>query len=297
MRFIRTYSSDVTAPVKSAEVDGIADPQLLAHALFNMTTKREQFPYSSFLRCSSLHDVCVREKILGLRSGVMWGRATPAGLQMTFDIGNAVHRYLQDSGDYLSTNFLGWWQCLNCGFMYFGRRPSQECSGCGSSVRCINYSEYSLKMETPYRVTGHIDGFVEVAPGDLRILDFKTCSGKDFEAMTAPKGDHTIQVNAYMMLMQADTQIPVQFNPDKGFVAYISKRHQKGIPVKVFPVRKDPDVVGYLQDTLESFNRGVVDPTYVPDPLPECRDGAFATYRGRNCPMKEQCQKNFEKTS
>jgi hypothetical protein len=121
-----------------------------------------------------LHDVSVRERVLGYRSHAFFKRAINANLHLTFALGHAIHDYLQNTVVNFGDKRFGWWKCAACGHKYFGRFPKHDCGGCKAPKKAIRYEEHSIKMEDPFRTTGHIDSFMEVEPSSIRVVDFKT---------------------------------------------------------------------------------------------------------------------------
>jgi len=153
-------------------------------------------------------------------------------------------------------------------------------------------------MEDPYRVTGHIDGFLEVAPGEFRVVDFKTCSGADFDKLIAAKGDHVIQVSAYMGLLKYDPNLPVKFNERVGYVAYIPKRHQsKGFPIKIFRVDRSQEVDRYVKSVLDSFVLGLRDESYLPAPISDCITSDFCGTKAKYCCMSDLCSDLYKESA
>ena len=290
MRLIRQIPTGGQAPQSS--IDDVTNPQLLANSLMDLGGERQEVQFPSYLRVSMLHDVCVRQRVLGYRTKSLFKKVTNTSMQLTFDIGHAIHHFLQNSESYFGDKRFGWWKCLNCGHKYFGRYPKSGCKECKAPKQAIQYEEHSIKLETPYRVTGHTDCFLEVAPGVIRLADFKTISGEDFEKLTAPKGDHCIQISAYLKLLEMDKSLPVTIDPNKGFVIYVSKKHTvKSLPIKVFHVTRNPLTDQYIHDTLTSFTEAIQDERIVPLKHPQCEQTRFSCYRAKSCPVREECQR------
>lgn len=293
MRLIRQIPTG-GAQAPQSSIDDVQNPQLLANSLLDLGGERSEVLYPSRLRVSMLHDVCVRQRVLGYRTKALFTKATNTSMQLTFDIGHAIHSFLQNSDKYFGVKRFGWWMCMHCGGKYFGRFPKSNCKECNSPPRNIQYLEHSIKMDDPYMVTGHTDCFLEVGPGDIRLADFKTITGEEFEKLNSPKGDHKIQVSAYMMLLELDKSLPVNINPNKGFVIYVSKKHTvKSLPIKAFHVERDPLTDRYIQETLSTFTEAIRDGVTVPPKHPQCEQTRFTCYRAKSCPTREECQRQL----
>ncbi len=288
---VRKLRVSVPSVVSNAlNIDNVDDPSMLAHRLMNLESTQEERLPSRRLRMSSISKVCVRSQLLAYRGDLTDVERLPIGMRVTFDIGNALHLFFQNSNRYLGKNRLGWWECLACGNRVFGRQPQKKCSVCGASSRAFQYHEHALKMPEDIPVSGHIDCFLEVAPGDIRVLDFKTINGDDFETITAPKADHVIQVTGYMKYIQYDKTFPVEVNPDKGLLLYISKKHTfKNLPFKIFHVRRSNVYDELLNKKVQEFSRGLEDPSFLPQPLDECVTSKFKSSTCRYCNTLLEC--------
>lgn len=297
MMIVRKLRVTVPSVVKDAmNIDIVDDPQMLAHRLMSLESTRETKLPDRRLRMSSIANVCVRGQLLAFRNNTSMSEYLPAGMKVTFDIGNAIHLFFQNSQNYLGERRLGWWQCLTCGSKVFGRKPQKKCGMCGASDRASQYHEHALRMPDDIPVSGHIDCFVEVAPNDIRVLDFKTINGEDFETLKAPKADHVIQVTGYMKFIQYDSTFPVKVNPDKGLVLYISKKHvTRGLPFKMFHVQRLKVYEDFIDAKVNDFKHGLDDESYLPAPLDACVNSKFASYACRSCPVVRECLKKYGK--
>lgn len=291
-RSLRVGDDDGESMPALDDLDGITDPQLLAHALLQVDTEAEEHGYAPRLRCSSLHQVCVRERLIGFRENLKNRSYNGIGLQVTFDIGNAVHFYLQNSPRYFRDMALGWWECMACGHRYFGRRRKKKCPDCGAHPRAFFYKEHFLKLDEPYLLSGHTDDLLEVHRGDARVTEFKTINGDEFDRLTGPLANHVIQVTGYLMGLPHDRNLPIRVNPDKALILYVSKAMKVGkFPMKAYHVRKSAPVVDAIEKDLEEFKRGMEDRSYLPDPMEGCRAAAFKAGRAKWCPARTYCER------
>ena len=293
---VRKLRVTVPSVVQDAlNIDNVDDPQMLAHRLMNLESTKETKLPDRRLRMSSISKVCVRGHLLAYRNNISSTEHLPVSMRVTFDIGNALHLFFQNSPDYLGYKRLGWWQCLACGTQTFGRKPQMKCSACGAAARAIHYREHALKMPDSIPVSGHVDCFLEVASGDIRVLDFKTINGEDFETLKAPKADHVLQVIGYMKYMQYDENFPVKVNPDKGLLLYISKKHTvKSLPFKIFHVNRLKIYEDVIDKKVADVKHGLEDVSYLPDPLDECIKSKFVSSTCRNCPVVLLCLSEYK---
>lgn len=272
-----------------AGIDSVTDPAMLAHRLLNLESSSEVRHVDHKLRMSSLHRVCVRAQLLSLRDNLVVRETLPVSLRVTFDIGNAIHEFLQNSSGYFGGNLFGWWQCLACQGKVFGRKPLSKCS-CGASARASRYVEHALRLPDGIPVSGHIDGFLEVAPGDIRVVDFKTINGDEFDALSAPKPEHMLQVTGYMHFAQMDDTLPVRIAPRSGLVLYVSKKHAaRALPFKMFHVRHDPMYLTVIEEKVALFRRGLSAADFLPPPVSVCTGSGFRSSVSRACPAHALC--------
>ena len=278
-----------------ASIDNVEDPVMLAHRLINFdSVERRNFPNK--LRMSQMHNVCVRGQLLAYRNNISSREMVSPGMQVTFDIGNALHEFFQNSYKYLGNNRLGWWRCVSCDHVIFGRKPSQKCIKCGASPEALRYLEHTLNLPKDIPVSGHIDCFLEVSPGDVRVLDFKTINGEDFANLQSPKAEHCIQVNGYMHYIQSDLKMPIRINPERGLLLYISKKHvAKSLPFKIFHVKREPIYIDFISNNVKLFKQGLDTPTFLPEPSITCVETKFTSYHSRSCPVHNLCVKELSK--
>ena len=147
-------------------------------------------------------------------------------------------------------------------------------------------------MKDPFRLTGHLDGLIEVKPGDIRIADYKTINGKEFKELERPHADHVMQVHGYFKGVENTDTLPVKVNADSALLIYFSKQHEaKTMPVKAFHVTRSEMVERTLDRILLPFAEAVRDETALPAPLQRCVRANFGDCRAKNCPTKELCQR------
>ena len=273
-------------------IDDVSNPTLLAHQLLNLNNLVEHQVYTDRLRLSSIADVCVREQLLGFRNSVERKTTLAIGLQITFDLGNGIHDFFQNHTGYFGHNSLAWWRCSACRKKQFGRKPKQNCPHCNALHGAFRYEEHSLRLPDEIPLTGHPDYFLEVGSGDIRVVDFKTINGEEFALLNAPKYEHVMQVTGYMEYLQRDETLPISVNPSKGFILYISKKHQtKTLPFKMFHVEKSIKHVEIIREKVSLFGQGLADPSFLPPVLESCRISEFLSGRAKSCPVAHLCQR------
>jgi hypothetical protein len=284
----------VESAIAQTGIDTIESPTLLAHHLLALDTPVQEESYLRKLRLSGIADVCVREQILGLRNTVVLESKIPLGLRVTFDIGNAIHNFLQNEGIYFGDSRLGWWRCCACGNRQFGRKPKRNCVKCSALPDAIQYHEHTLQLPEDVPVSGHPDNFLEVADGDIRIVDFKSINGIEFDKMTAPKAEHVMQLVGYMHYIGMDLSLPVKVNIQRGLIIYVSKKHTvKQLPFKAFHVLRSLVYIKVIEDKVALFKHALEDEQFLPDADAACAGSSFSCTRARYCPVVSLCKSAY----
>lgn len=277
-------------------LDACTDPVALTWRLTPIQFTEEARPYTDRLRASKLHAVCVREHLLGYRLSLEKPVSLDLSSRVTFDLGNAIHSYLQNSPAYFGTRKYGWWKCARCGKSVFGvasRYAGVPCKDCRVPLQ---YDEHELFVDHPWRASGHIDLFVDVSDDDtplLRVLDIKTIRRSEFQRLSSALADHRIQVIAYMMFLEhTDHGIPFELDLRSGYVLYVSKEHiGGGLPLKVFRVERDDGPLEYyVEDVLSTFQRGLDDPSFLPPAKAACVESDFTSWEAKQCPARFACR-------
>ncbi len=296
LRYVRRVSTNVESKSDQQQTQ---DPYALAHKLINWSSKSSAIVYSRYLRSSTIYDSCVREQALGyMHSERFHYKHVPVSMSATFEIGNAVHFWLQNQPKFFGDRLIGIWTCLACGSSRFGRRPKTKCLKCGASPSSSVYTELTLKVGPPLYGQGHVDLLLEVDPGRIYICDIKTIAGDSFKALDEPLIQNVYQVVDYMLLMLngGAKDIPVSVQTDKALVLYVPKAHQStAFPGKAFWVQRD----GFIEEAILSKRRQfakAVETGKLPEPLTECKASKFAAYRSRQCALMELCKKTYEES-
>lgn len=260
--------------------------------------RREQVPHTGmYFRSSGLYRLCPRSIQLGRAHEVNLAITVNSKLRWIFGSGTAIHTQFQQ--DYLPTLgdvFQGWW-----------RRVAPSEGGAAQEERCVGESlnEFSLRnkwvprpegdgwqyeelefLNREFRLTGHCDGVLVWGENDIEALELKTISSRGYEAVDPalggrPKGEHVIQVQAYMWLMGLDRARIVYINKDlnqlfpSGICEHVVERDDAQIKL----------IQGMLRDCAQAADLGLeIEPF---DRLPECTKKSDP--RAKDCPTKHEC--------
>lgn len=254
--------------------------------------RRDQTPEEGmWFRSSGLYRLCPRSLQLGKEHGVNLALNVDSKLRWIFGSGTAIHTQFQQ--DYLPTLgdvFQGWWskpgsgepwqkgEALTEGSLSHKWRPRPEGSG-------WQYEELEFVNEE-YRLTGHCDGVLAWGEDDIEAFELKTISSRGYDNVDPalggrPKGEHVIQVQAYMWLMGLNRARIVYVNKDlnklfpEGICEHIVERDEAQIKL----------IQGMLKDCASAADLGLSVPLY--DRIPEC--SKKSAYRAKDCAARDYC--------
>jgi len=277
--------------VKSLEIDKISDPLAVASHFLSMEAAKEEVAIRE-PRASAVYDGCMRKCVLGTKHSLAEKRYTNVKSKFLFGMGNAVHYWLQNTPDIFGSERYGWWRCLACGKVRyeFGPPPRTKCS-CGASVAATVYHEHQVEIHEPVIVTGHLDMFVKVQT-KYRVVDFKTIEGEHFKRLAAPLIENLWQIQTYMWAASQDQKIPVEIDSRVGYIAYVSKKDFEGmLPVKMFPVKRDEELLDRIKSKLMLYKKGLKDfPKNVPAMVDDCPKNDFNNWRFKSCVAQQYCR-------
>lgn len=249
-------------------------------------------------RASKLYDACMRQHVLGTHFSVELTQRIAFKQKVTFSMGNAVHWWMQNKSDVFGLRRIGWWRCVACKkVLYFGRPPKKRCPHCKAYPEAIHYHEHYLNLKSPLAVTGHPDMFFEKQKGLFRVTEIKTMNGDEFERLAAPVIGHEWQVQTYMWgCNQKGAGLPVPIDPAVGYVCYVSKKqHRDILPLKMFPIRRDDQLLRRAKAKLKQYKEGRQDfPNNLPELHSECERRNFNAYRARSCPVLNNCMEYID---
>lgn len=247
----------------------------------------------SCLRASSLHSACVRMHVLGTKLEKEKISKANISLRLTFGIGNALHKWIQNTPDVFGDKRRGWWRCTACNtVLYFGAPPKKKCNKCGARPEAIIYHEHSMRLRKPYHVSGHPDLFI-YKHKVYRVVEAKTMNPKDFDKLVAPLVDHEWQILTYMWGLQKDKRMPVKIDKTVGYVAYIAKKLTvKEFPIKMYPVAYSEPVIKRIKAKLRAYETSMKNyPKILPELDDTCKRQELEGYKTRACPVGIECKK------
>jgi hypothetical protein len=248
-------------------------------------------------RASSLYSECMRRLVIGSTLGRTRQEHLSVKDRMMFGIGNALHYWLQNTGDILGDRRRGWWKCTACrNVLYFGGPPKTKCTKCGAYPEAIIYFEHPMRLTEPYKVTGHPDMFLEPEPNIFRVTEIKSLGGEDFDKLNAPLVEHENQLQTYMWGLPQDDRFPIVIDDSLGYMFYICKRHRvKDLPMKMFPVPRNDAMILRIKAKLELYKKGMEDyPNDLPPVAEACLRGGRNNYQARTCVVREECFRFYE---
>lgn len=275
-----------------SEIEGMNDASAIAAESIEMVSSKETNQIGA-PRASSLYGACMRKLVLGTlqcRSEDQWEGVKD---RLTYGIGNAIHFWVQNTGELFGSRRRGWWRCTACNKVrYFGAPPRSKCENCGARKEATIYHEHSLKMTGEYEATGHPDMFFEKVKGIFRLAEIKSISGDAFPKLKAPMIQHEWQLLAYMWGCAKDKTLPVKTDPKVGYVVYVSKKHHADIlPVKMFVVKANRYILDQIKAKLKSYKAGIKDPkNSLPERASACTKN-FQCYQASSCVCRPECKK------
>ncbi len=259
--------------------------------------------HDSYLRASGLYKVCARrEAIFCARPSADVPTKTSVGLQLTFDIGKAIHHLYQNY--YLGPMGRLWgdWFCARCDAVVFRGTMPGTCPRCDVGRSALTYHEMRV-IDHRLRYSGHPDGLLVDSPTDVKprmVGEIKSVSTYQYkELRNGPQTEHVIQVHAYMRLLKLSDALLIY--ADKGRQAdwtFAPDGITAGTPhVKVFHVRFDHAFWAEIERRIEDFWRAQA--LMVRDEAPT--DDDVTTFcrvceseyddLARNCPARSLCFK------
>ena len=249
--------------------------------------RNEETPFfddKSYLRVSSLADMCPREEVLASSLKFVRTRVIEADLGMIFAHGTALHWVLQNQVLGNTGAFLGVWRCVECAKQYgqtaenlqvaqtLVRRPA-KCEAC----ECTDFLYREQKFYNhEYRIGGHPDGFLVLAgmPG-LGLAEFKSVGPRsEWEVRSTPNLGHVVQVQTYMWLTGLKW----------GKILYWAKGGNGMQALFEHTVERDEEAIEAIKSTIRSIWNGVT--SGIP-PARVCTD--IGCPRAVKCQLKNAC--------
>lgn len=226
-----------------------------------------------YYRVSSLVRLCPRQEVLRLRHKVISKEKIDHKLQKTFDIGSALHWWIQNKWFGPWGYLVGHWRCIGCSKIYDGKMPS-KCE-CGS-VNGFLYEELTFE-DKELRIQGHCDGVLD-AGDELKILEIKSCNSIQFNIATVKQRDafapHKDQLQMYMFMSGIRSGIILYFEKDTSMVHDFRYEYDKSAVDRV--LRR-------LEQAREAMRTDVLPPREI------CQ--AKDCSRAKSCPVRTECFK------
>jgi len=298
VRFVRRKRREA-----QCRVDSMTDQELLISLMPCIGDRSKQLDvgrmYDGTIHASSVSQLCLREIILGsyLQASDRLKKSLAIHTKMTFAIGNAVHRILQNDPQYLGNRVAGRWKCLACTYStpYLERKP-KYCPRCKSNAGALIYNELELRIPG---MSGHPDLLIRVDDDSkiIRLGEIKTMAVGEFESLKGPRWQDVMQLHAYMLLVDYSS-FPFAVDTSIGYVLYAAKqipRTENKLPFKFFSVRRRAKIVGDIdnmrQILLDSYDPILNEIKDLPSRTPSskmarCPKAAFGKYQ---CPVEREC--------
>jgi len=298
LKFIKKTKEESDKP----RVDDVEDPSILMSQLIN-TNKSFRHKKWTHVRISEIDSFCPRAYALAWAQDEKTESYVHFALQQQFDIGSAMHWYLQNFSKVFKDNFYSLWKCVACGNMRvnddgslrFSRNPrffdkKGKCEHCGASNEATFCEEFMFRMDSPYRTVGKMDGVIKVDEGVYRFLDFKTF----FDESNLPKGSDFCQVASYCYFynfLEEKDKLPVTIDTSIGYLFYVSKKMNFREPIKAFPVEVKGALIDPIKEKVAKFT-DAVDNGNIPEPFEPCTRN-FEAGKAKKCEMRELCQERL----
>lgn len=271
----------------------------LQDALLDSMTesRREQLAHEGmWFRSSGLYKLCPRAIQLAKAHSIDMSMEVGPKLRWIFGSGTAIHtQFQQDYLPSLGNVFQGWWRRIvrtNGEGMEEWARGDELTEG-DLPYRWIprphghgwEYEELEFR-NTEFRLTGHCDGVLVWDKHDVEALELKTISSRQFDDVNPalggrPKGEHIIQVQAYMWLMGLNKARIVYINKDlntlfpDGLCEHLVERDEGQILL----------IKNMLKSCAEAADNGLDIPLF--ERMPECTKKS--DIRAKDCPSKGEC--------
>lgn len=265
------------------EASGHGSLKRLVEGEFVRLGKKPPLKNGSYVRASSIANMCAREEVLCSVDDITRPDDIDAGLNLTFLHGTALHWAVQNHLLGPMGTLHGTWKCEACGKLYGEQKadmrpedwsvPMPKVCSCGH--RTFNYIEPSF-VDHDLRLTGHSDGFL-VLPGlaGMGILEVKSIGTRAAkEVQSAPKVEHLVQAHIYMMFTGFRWAKILYWQKGEAGLNSLLEHH----------VDRDEETIRRVQDMIRSIWAGVALKT-----LPERICAHDNCIRAKACPVSRRC--------
>lgn len=296
MKFLRTVSEEKEAPKTETSCDKIEDPKILSNHLLNTKASYKRKKYSH-IRISEISSFCPREYSIGYLTDTTKEDFVNFPLQQQFDLGSAIHWWIQNKSRAFKDVLVGNYKCLACGKLikdsegnnYFGPRPKENCNNCGAKPAAIEYNEFYFRIDDPYRVTGKID-LVLHKDGVYRFGDIKSYMNKPTGGL--PNSKDIAQIAGYALFydyVPKEQKFPVEIDTSTVYLHYVSKKFSYKESILTFNISPKKLMIDEIKERVGAFSEAVRSGR-IPAPFTPCVKSDFKGSKAKYCEMADVCR-------
>lgn len=241
--------------------------------------------YGHYTHVSSLIDICARQHALAAHDDRVIQESVTGGHRVMWAMGRYVEKHIR--AQYLKAgggrNAFGRWKCVCENEEHVGHRPYQRmCLQCKQALD--QYHEFTL-LDHDNWVKGNPD-LLTVFPGEWFVpVEIKSMNKKDFDALTAAKGDHIFQVGHYRRMLALNG-----FRTHThGVIVYCVKEFKYGSPYKEFHVDLTTPSVTNIIDASIDVARQLRHSRETGSIPPRTMCAAHSDSRAKQCPFLVSC--------
>ena len=288
---VGTHSAD-PRPMPAPSLIERAQPVLSDDFVIDLVAQHDLAPAATrsggnregFLHLSSLIGMCPREHAISQQHGTPTFKTVSGAMKIVWRIGRAVETHIRN-GIISSRNWqgvYGKWMCRCEASSHIGLHPTgRTCPVCVKGIN--NYREPGL-ISSEYGVIGSPDVTL-VEMGFYVVIEIKSMTKDDFDALERPLADHILQACGYRHLY-ALMGYPVH---DKVKIIYGRKDFKFGGPKAVYKeyTVHAPDWQGQINDMFDQAR--LVRQAYLARTLPPRICDTIECRRARDCERKALC--------
>lgn len=249
------------------------------------------------MRISELGTFCPREYAIGFLTDTTKEDFTNFPLQQQFDLGSALHWWIQNKSKAFKDIIVGNWKCIACnklisdsnGNPYFGPKPKENCNHCGAKPTAIEYNEFYFRIDEPYRVTGKID--LVLNKDDVhRFGDIKSYANKPEGGF--PNGKDVTQIAGYAFFynyVPEAQKFPVPIDTDYVYLHYISKKFSYRESILTYPIKPSKLMIDEITKRVSEFTEATKTGK-IPKPFEPCVKSNFSKGKAKSCGLSETCK-------
>ncbi|QSY98691.1 hypothetical protein J2J97_31975 (plasmid) [Rhizobium bangladeshense] len=241
--------------------------------------------YGHYTHVSSLIDICARQHALAAQDDRVIQESVTGGHRVMWAMGRYVEKHIRSQ--FLKAgggrNAFGRWTCLCGNAEHVGHRPHQRlCLQCQQGLE--QYNEFTL-FDHENWIKGNPD-LLTVFPGDWFVpIEIKSMNKKDFDALTAAKGDHIFQIGHYRRMLE----LSGFRTHTHGVIIYCTKDFKYGSPYKEFHVDLTASSVINIIDQSVAVARQLRESRENDTLPPRTLCSAHSDARAKQCPFLVSC--------